>query len=52
MTQVAGVEAPGRSGLVVLGLEVAGVSSCQWKTRVAAAVPAVVEVAGMEADGC
>ena len=44
--------APGRSGLVVLGLEVAGVSSCQWKTRVAAAVPAVVEVAGMEADGC
>jgi hypothetical protein len=46
------VEAPGRSGLVVLGLEVAGASSCQWKTRVAAAVSAVVEVAGMEADGC
>ena len=46
------MEAPGRSGLVVLGLEVAGASSCQWKTRVAAAVPAVVKVAGMEADGC
>ena len=52
VTQVAVVEAPGRSGMVVLGLEVAGVNSCQWKTRVAAAVPAVGEVAGIEADGC
>ena len=52
MAQVAGVEAPGRRGLVVLGLEVAGASSCQWRTRAAAVVVAVVEVAGVEADGC
>ena len=51
VAQVAVVEAPGRSGMVVLGLEVAGVNSCQWKMRVAAAVPEVGEVAGTEADG-
>ena len=37
--------------MVVLGLEVAGVNTCQWKTWVTATVPAVEEVAGIEADG-
>ena len=49
---VAGVEVPGRRGLVVLGLEAAGASSCQWRTVATAEVVAVVEVAGVEAVGC
>ena len=49
---VAGGEAPGRRGLVVLGLEVAGTTSCQWSTVAATEVVIWMEVAGVEAIGC
>ena len=49
---MAGVEVPGRSELVVLGLEVAGASSCQWRTVATTEVGAMAGVAGVEAVGC